>query len=127
MFYFIKIVLKEKINLHSVCTHFSFIKKNAINMQRIALLTIFLVLFFINGRAQYKSFKLNGDGDTLNIIDNKGLKQGKWISSVPEIREEPGYDEEGLYKDDKKEGIWKRYTAMGDIIAIENYRFGGKD
>ncbi len=76
-------------------------------MQRITLLTLFLLMLFINGKSQYKNFKLNANGDTLNIIDKKGLKQGKWISSVGEIRGEPGYDEEGIYKDDNKEGIWK--------------------
>jgi len=27
----------------------------------------------------------------------------------------------------KKEGVWRRYSLNGDIIAIENYRQGGKD
>ncbi len=77
--------------------------------------------------AQYKSFSLTQDGDTVNITDGKGLKQGKWIVSVGELRGEPGYDEEGVYKNDKKEGVWRKYTSEGDLLAIENYRYGGKD
>ncbi len=88
---------------------------------------LLLSLLLVNANAQYKSFQLSSTGDTLNIVDNKGLKQGKWVTSIPEIRGEPGYDEEGLFKNDKKEGVWRRYTAQGDIIAVENYRFGGKD
>jgi antitoxin component YwqK of YwqJK toxin-antitoxin module len=101
--------------------------KNSINMRRIALLSILLLLFYINGKSQYKEFKIADNGDTLNAIDKKGLKQGKWVTSTGEIRGEPGFDEEGVYKDDKKTGTWKKYTSNGDIISIENYRFGGKD
>lgn len=89
---------------------------------------IIAVLFSgINVTAQYKDYSLSPKGDTLNIIDNKGLKQGKWVTSVPELRGEPGYDEEGIYKNGKKDGVWRRYSSTGDILAIENYRFGGKD
>jgi antitoxin component YwqK of YwqJK toxin-antitoxin module len=76
---------------------------------------------------QYKDYKLSPNGDTLNAIDNKGLKQGKWVSSVGEIRGEPGYEEEGFYKDDKRTGVWRRYNSTGDMIAMENYLLGGKD
>jgi antitoxin component YwqK of YwqJK toxin-antitoxin module len=96
-------------------------------MRSIALLIIFLSLFVSKGISQYKQFKISPNGDTLNAIDKKGMKQGKWVTSVPELRGEPGYDEEGIYKDDKKEGTWRKYTTGGDIVAIENYRFGGKD
>ncbi|UAY51474.1 toxin-antitoxin system YwqK family antitoxin [Ferruginibacter albus] len=96
-------------------------------MKRFAFLSILLFSFLIKGFSQYKSFKINADGDTFNIVDSKGLKQGKWVNTVGEIRGEPGYDEEGIYKDDKREGVWKRFTAEGDIVGIENYRFGGKD
>ena len=96
-------------------------------MRRIALLMIPLLLFFIYGKSQYQQFKISAKGDTINIIDKKGLKQGKWVTSVPEVRGEPGYDEEGIYKNDKKEGAWRKYSTTGDVIALENYRFGGKD
>lgn len=85
------------------------------------------IVVLASATAQYKEFKISPSGDTLNIIDNKGLRQGKWVNVVGELRGEPGYEEEGVYKDDKKTGPWRKYTANGDIIAMENYKFGGKD
>src|SRR3981081_1151341 len=96
-------------------------------IRQLNLIVILLLLFFIKGTAQYKEFTLSAKGDTLNAIDKKGLKQGKWVNTVGEIRGEPGYEEEGLYKDDKKTGPWRKYNSTGDILAVENYRFGGKD
>ncbi len=98
-----------------------------LKVRQLNLIILVLLLFVMKGTAQYKDYTLSPKGDTLNIIDKKGLKQGKWVNTVGEIRGEPGFDEEGYYKDDKKTGPWRKYTANGDIIAIENYRFGGKD
>ncbi len=98
-----------------------------LKIHQLSLTVVLSVLFFKNGNAQYKEFTLSSKGDTLNAIDKKDLKQGKWVNTVGEIRGEPGYDEEGIYKNDKKTGPWKRYSSSGDILAIENYRFGGKD
>ena len=100
--------------------------KNLFSFRKLNLL---LILFFVLTKvsAQYKEFSLSPQGDTLNAIDKKDMKQGKWVNTVGEIRGEPGYDEEGAYKDDKKTGPWRKYTANGDIIAVENYKFGGKD
>jgi len=70
---------------------------------------------------------LSVNGDTLNAIDSKGLKQGKWVVKVAELRGEPGYEEEGIFKNDKKEGIWRQYNLNSDLIAVENYKLGGKD
>jgi len=86
-----------------------------------------LFLCFINGFAQYKTYMLTIDGDTINAIDKKGQKQGIWIITVPALRGEPGYDEEGKFKNDKREGVWKRFNSQGDLVGTENYRFGGKD
>ena len=99
-------------------------KKTVLKYTNLVLLLLFTV---ISAGAQYKEYKLSPNGDTLNIIDKNGLKQGKWVNVVGEIRGEPGYEEEGMYKDDKKTGTWRKYTANGDIIALENYKFGGKD
>jgi len=74
--------------------------------------------------AQCKTFKLSDRGDTLNCVDRKGLKQGPWLVAVPELRGNPGYEEEGEFIDDKKEGIWRRYTIEGDMVAVESYKWG---
>jgi hypothetical protein len=55
------------------------------------------------------------------------LKQGKWVVRKEGLRGEPGYEEEGIYIDGKKEGIWRLYTQMGDLFAVERYRWGNKD
>jgi len=86
-----------------------------------------LLIFGLSAKAQYKSFKLSPKGDTINIVDKNNLKQGKWVITVAELRGEPAYEENGFFKDDKKTGVWKKYNATGDILAIENYKFGGKD
>lgn len=99
----------------------------ALKIQQLFVLTIALFLFFTSGMAQYKSFKLNDNRDTINIIDKGGLKQGKWVIHVDEVRGEPGFEEEGIFKDDKKEGVWRLYNLVGDLIGVENYFKGGKD
>ena len=81
----------------------------------------------LNGYGQYKSFIIGVKGDTLNCVDLKGRKQGKWVMRYDELRGEPGYEEEGVYKNDKKEGPWRRYSLVGDVLAMENYRWGNKD
>ncbi|MEP6615837.1 MAG: hypothetical protein ABJA57_04630 [Ginsengibacter sp.] len=91
------------------------------------LISGILQLFLFNGFGQYKEYKISVKGDTINATDKKGFKQGKWIVKVAEVRGEPGYEEEGIFKNDKKEGTWRKYNLNSDLLAIENYRFGGKD
>jgi hypothetical protein len=87
---------------------------------------IFLLLLFIStsGFGQWKSFVLNKRGDTLNRVDMKGWKQGPWTVSVPDLRGERGYEEEGYFENDQKEGTWKKFSLEGVKIAEENYRWG---
>lgn len=77
--------------------------------------------------AQCKTFRISVKGDTLDCVDKQGLKQGKWVIHVDEIRGNPGYEEEGIFVNDKKEGLWRRFNLMGDLLAIENYRWGSMD
>ena len=98
-----------------------------LKIRQLFLLTIIQFLFLMNGIAQYKTYKINTKRDTINAIDKKDLKQGKWVIRVEELRGEPGYEEEGIFKNDKKEGIWRLYNLTGDIIGVENYKLGGKD
>lgn len=90
---------------------------------RFLLLPLFI--FSVNSSfAQCKTYQLSAKGDTLNCTDFKGLKQGKWIVSTPKLRGEPGNESEGIFINDKKEGIWRTFNLMGDLIAQENYRWG---
>lgn len=51
--------------------------------------------------------------DTINKVDGRGLKQGKWI-----VRKLPGHVviESGKYKDNLKEGYWLRNNLKGEFI-----------
>jgi hypothetical protein len=99
----------------------------SLKIRQLFLLIIIQFLFVISGFGQYKTFELSAKGDTINAIDKKDQKQGKWVIRVDEVRGEAGYEEEGRYKDGKKEGIWRMYNLTGDIIGVENYKLGGKD
>jgi len=81
----------------------------------------------LNSSAQVKNYIIGVKGDTLNRVDSKGMKQGKWINHYDEVRSEPGYEEEGMYVNNRKEGGWRLYTLDGDLAGLENYRWGNKD
>lgn len=96
-------------------------------MKKILFAVIALLFFISNVDAQYKTYKISVKGDTINAVDRKGLKQGKWVVHVDPLRGEPGYEEEGIFLNDKKEGSWRKYDLQGDLIAYENYKSGDKD
>ncbi|MEP6750330.1 MAG: hypothetical protein ABJB86_21505 [Bacteroidota bacterium] len=91
-------------------------------------LILFICLFFsLATKAQLKNYVIGIKGDTLDRVDKEGKKQGKWVVRHDEVRGEPGFEEEGIYIDDRKEGTWKKFTLAGDQFAIENYHWGFKD
>jgi hypothetical protein len=98
-----------------------------LKIRQLTVLTALVFLFFAPVKAQYKSFKLTEKGDTINRIDKNDKKQGKWVIRVEELRGEPGYEEEGIFKNNNKEGVWRQYNLTSDIIGVENYKLGGKD
>jgi antitoxin component YwqK of YwqJK toxin-antitoxin module len=87
----------------------------------------FVLLLSLGANAQWKSYIIGVKGDTLNRLDLQGRRQGPWVVKVPELRGERGYEEEGYFVNDKKEGRWVRYSLIGDKMAVENYRWGQKD
>jgi antitoxin component YwqK of YwqJK toxin-antitoxin module len=93
----------------------------------VGYLMLIAVLFTGPLFSQCKTYSLNGNHDTINCTDFENLKQGIWFKRVEKNYGEPGYQEAGIYKDDKKEGKWMRYNLVGDIIAEENYKWGSKD
>lgn len=99
---------------------------NFSNLRIPALSVMAMLLFWMNGSAQCKDYSISVKGDTLNCTDMKDLKQGKWVVRYEEVRGEPGYEEEGEFRNGKKEGPWRVYTLMGDVLAIEFYRWGNK-
>jgi hypothetical protein len=86
-----------------------------------------LLFIGLQSRAQCKTYHLTSTGDTINCTDMKNQKQGKWKIRIESLRGEPGYEEEGVFKNDKKEGPWRLYSLEGDFIGLENYRWGYKD
>lgn len=98
-----------------------------LKIRQLLLFTIIQFLFLMNGLAQYKTFKISAEGDTLNAVDKNDMKQGKWVLHVEPLRGEPGYEEEGLFVKNNKEGMWRKYSLTGDIIAVEFYKLGGKN
>ena len=98
-----------------------------LNILNMRWLLVAALLFSFESYAQLKDYKLNANGDTLNRVDMSGKKQGIWVNRFETLRGEPGYEEEGIYKDDRKEGEWRLYSLKGDLVGIENYRWGMKD
>ncbi|MCC6258721.1 MAG: hypothetical protein IT254_10385 [Chitinophagaceae bacterium] len=99
-------------------------------MQSKNIFILFLTcIFYLPSYAQgrYKEFKLNQNGDTLNAILPDGKKSGKWVIHVDELRGEPGYEEEGVYKKGEKDGFWRKYNLEGDLIGVEHFVLGSKD
>jgi hypothetical protein len=91
-------------------------------MRLILILSLFIS---ISGFGQWKTYTLSVRGDTLNRVDMKGLKQGPWMVNIPDLRGERGYEEEGYFENDLKEGTWKRFSLDGGVkIAQETYRWG---
>lgn len=88
---------------------------------------VIALLATIDGFGQWKSFIIGVRGDTLNRVDMSGKKQGPWVIHADELRGEPGYDEQGYFVDDKKDGKWVRFSLMGDKLAEEYYRWGSLD
>jgi hypothetical protein len=90
---------------------------------------LLILALFISAESfgQCKTFTIGRKGDTLNCTDVKGNRQGRWMVRVEQVRLQPGYEEEGFYVDGRKEGTWRQFTLMGDLKAVENYRFGLKD
>ncbi|OQP63183.1 hypothetical protein A3860_25165 [Niastella vici] len=90
------------------------------------ILFVFL-LFSVSGFAQWKDYKLTAKGDTLNRIDKLGRKWGPWKLHYDNVRGEPGYEEEGWFEKNRKEGEWRLFSLQGDLVGVEYYKWGLKD
>lgn len=79
------------------------------------------------GQGRLKEYKIGASGDTINAVLQDGKKTGKWVVHVDELRGEPGYEEEGMYKKGEKDGYWRKYNLEGDLIGLEHFILGSKD
>ncbi|MEO8720081.1 MAG: hypothetical protein ABI297_09160 [Ginsengibacter sp.] len=96
-------------------------------MKKILFASVIILFILSNADAQYKTYKISVKGDTINAVDLKGMKQGKWVLHVNPLRGEPGFEEEGFFVNDQKNGSWRKYDLQGDLIAYENFKKGDKD
>ncbi|HEV2352652.1 MAG TPA: hypothetical protein VGR89_00275 [Puia sp.] len=96
-------------------------------MYRCIFFLIPALLSHFCGEAQWKSYIIGVKGDTLNCVDQQDRKQGRWSVHTDELRGEPGFDEEGVYKDNRKEGMWRIYDLDGDLTGLEYYKWGNKN
>ncbi|HET6256825.1 MAG TPA: hypothetical protein VFE32_22325 [Puia sp.] len=95
-------------------------------MRRSLFILVVVQLVSLSGYSQLKDYTIGPKGDTLNGVDQKDQKQGKWANHFDEVRGEPGYEEEGIYKNNRKEGLWRLYSLQGDLIGLEQYKWGNK-
>ena len=96
-------------------------------MIKLNLVLFFLLINHILFSQDWADYSLTPKGDTINRIDQKKMRQGPWSVRYDEVRGEPGYEEEGYFIDNKKNGSWLRYSLMGDLIAREFYKWGYRD
>lgn len=105
--------------------------RNSKVMPRILLHTtlgVLFNLFILSLDAQpWLSYKLTPRGDTINRLDQRKMKQGPWVLRFETLRGEPGCEEEGYFLNDKKDGAWRRFSLMGDLIAREQYKGGFRE
>jgi antitoxin component YwqK of YwqJK toxin-antitoxin module len=95
---------------------------------KVILFILFLSTLSVSAISQWKDYRLINDGkDTINRIDQNDRKQGEWVVRIESLRGEPGFEEEGVFVNNRKEGEWRVFNLMGDLIGIEHYRWGLKD
>lgn len=93
----------------------------------IILFITYCIIYTKQVQAQCKTYRLSTNNDTINCTDTGNVKQGIWVNSVPALRGEPAYTEQGAYENGLKTGTWYRFNDMEDVMAVENYRFGYKN
>ena len=98
-------------------------------MKKIYFIFVFLVYQISQGQSQ--SYELGAKGDTLNLIDALGKKQGKWILKG---KHKPGScftpeqkAEEGKYADNRKIGKWLEYYCNGNMKNQLTFQNGRPD
>ncbi len=96
-------------------------------MKKIYLL-VCVCVFSDSAFAQYKVLNNN---EPLNVIDEVGLKQGKWViygTAKPDTCYLPTSKvEEGAFVDNKKTGVWERYYCSGKIKGKTTFKNGRPD
>lgn len=81
--------------------------------------TLIILFLYTVSLAQSQTYEPGPNGDTLNLIDAQGKKQGKWIikgKHKPGTCYQPEQKvEEGRYSDNRKTGIWIEYYCNSNM------------
>lgn len=80
-----------------------------------------------NEEIKIVSYEVLSSGDTINRLDSKNYKVGKWIITKEAKYGEEGLMESGVYEKNNKVGIWKTYSLTGQIVSIENFKSDRRD
>lgn len=96
-------------------------------MKQIAVLLWAVCIGSLGVAANYQDYRLY-NGDTINVVDMQGKKQGYW-RITGEMRNLPEYSpsdvvEEGEYKSSRRIGIWKKYFPGNKIKSEVEYQGG---
>ena len=75
---------------------------------------LFLIVLFLTSSTIFAQVAK----DSINQVDSKGLKQGKW-----EEKSSTGTSK-GLFVNDLKDGLWVSYGTNGNLTKIENFSKG---
>ncbi len=91
---------------------------------------VLFLLFLSFGSAKSQSCEIVGY-DTINMIDKKGYKKGKWVIKgmhyfTGRTKTISGYRpdqtvETGIYNNNRKEGIWEEYYSNGKMRSTLTY------
>ncbi len=73
------------------------------------------------------SYEILDSGDTINRLDAKERRQGRWLFTFEARYGESGYHEVGQFQDNIKVGRWQQYSLEGRLLSDEFYKKGNKD
>lgn len=79
---------------------------------------LFNILLFISMFSYSQTFTV-WRGDTINLTDVSGLKQGNWIYFSADSA---NIESEGKYTNNLREGIWKFYSESGKLKSQITYQ-----
>lgn len=70
------------------------------------------------------SYELLENGDTINRLDSRNQKQGRWVLEHPARYGDPATLEVGDFENGLKTGNWKTYSTQGLLLSNEGYKKG---
>lgn len=93
------------------------------------LIRIILIAFFMPLCCQVQAQKrpAKKEAEKVNQFDAQGRRHGMWVNIVDKRKGEEAYKEAGEYIGGRKSGLWYKMDEAGNMVAIENYKWGVLD